>query len=429
MEVSVESTGTLGRRMTVEIAATQIEDQVAQRLQSLAKKVRLDGFRPGKVPVKVIKTRYGSQVRQEVLDEVLRQSLQDAIVQESLKLAGGPKIDNIAADPGQPLKFTAEFEVFPEVQLAPLAGVKIDKPSAEIKDEDIDNMIETFRKQRVNWNPVERAAQLDDQVTIDFEGTIGGEVFAGGSATDVDIQLGSKRMVEGFESQLVGVKAGETPVITVQFPENYPSKEVAGKEAQFAITVKSVAESQLPELDEEFIRSFGVEEGTIEALRSELRENMTRELDVTIKRKVKERVMDALLANNEVELPESLVEDQVNRMIEQAREQGQSALDPKDPEARARYQESARKSVGLGLISSEIIQQNELTPDPAKVRETVTNIAASYEDPDQVLQWYYSNKEALSSMEDEVVECVLKEVEIVHVPTTFADIMDQKLPT
>jgi trigger factor len=434
MEVSVESTGILGRRMTVEIAATQIEDQIADRLKSLAKKIRMDGFRPGKVPVKVVKTRYGEQVRQEVLDEVLRQSLQDAITQKSLKLAGGPKIENINADPGQPLRFTAEFEVFPEIQLAPLGEVKIERPTAEIEEQDIERMIETFRKQRVEWISVERAAQIDDQLTVDFEGSIDGEVFEGGEGTDVEIVLGSNRMIEGFESQLVGARSGEHRTIEVQFPDDYPGKVVAGKSAQFSVQVKVVAEASLPTVDEEFIRSFGVKEGGLDALHKELRQNMQRELETAIRRKVKERVMDALLQINTVELPNTLVEEQIDRMVAQASSQGRAKLDAKDPSVRNRFQESARKSVGLGLISSELIQQHNLTATPEKVRETIATIATSYEDPEQVVQWYYNNKEAMSNIEasvieEEVVDCVLEQAEIVHIPTTFAQIMDQHSST
>ena len=422
MQVSVETTGGLGRRMKVQIPADQIDQQVESKLQQLARNVRLDGFRPGKVPLSVVKQRYGDSVRREVAGEAISSSYREALQQENLKPAGEPSIEEMRNEPGQELEFVATFEVFPEVEPPVLGEISIERMSAEITDADVDNMLEKLRRQRVTWSKVDRPAEEGDRIEIDFEGTINGKPFSGNSAEHVPLELGSKTMIPGFEEQLVGVSAGDAKTIEVTFPADYGSSEVAGKTASFDVKVHGVAAAELPELNDDFARVFGVGDGGLDKLRGEIRRNMERELAAVIKSKVKQQVFDALLEKANLDVPASLLDSEIDALVKK----DESAADARGD--RGRYEDEARRRVTLGLLIAEIIRRNELQVDPQRVRETIENLAQSYEKPEEVVQWYYSNQEMLAGvqtliMEETVVEWVAGQTKVVEKSITFDELM------
>ncbi|HFD79884.1 MAG TPA: trigger factor [Gammaproteobacteria bacterium] len=422
MQVSVENTGGTGRRMTVEVPAEEIEAQVQGKLQQLAHTVRLDGFRPGKVPMSVVRKRYEKQVWQDVTDELTASTYQQALQQENLTPIGEPHIEQTRNQPGESLEYVATFDVYPEVEVPELGDVDIERPVAEIGEAEVDNMLEKLRKQRVTWTKVDRPAQEGDRVEIDFEGTIDGKPFSGNTARNVPVEIGSGGMIPGFEEQLIGVSAGDSRTIEVTFPDDYASKEVAGKTASFDVKVHAVAEPELPELDDEFARVFGVVEGGLAQLREEVRRNMERELEAAIKTKVKQQVFDALLDKADVEVPASLIDSEVEALIKKAEGDADAEAD------RGRYEEEARRRVALALLIAEIIQQNQLQVDPDRVREIIENIAQSYEKPEDVIQWYYSNQEMLSGIqtvvrEETVVEWVVDQAKVTEVPMAFEELM------
>ncbi len=430
MQVSVEATGGLERRMTVEVPDERVQGEVEKRLQQLARTTRIKGFRPGKVPMKVIRSQYGQQVRQEVVGEVLQASFYEAVTQEKLQPAGAPRIEPNSLDAGKALSYTAVFEVMPEVEPASFEGVEIEKPAAEVADADIDNMLETLRKQNTEWKAVEREAKEGDRVVADFKGTIDGEEFKGNSGTDVPVTLGSGRMIEGFEKGLDGAKAGDERTLDLTFPEDYAYKEVAGKPVQFTVTVKAVEEAQLPELNDEFAKRFGMD--NVESLRQEVRDNMERELKQTLKSRVKQQVMDKLVELNAVEVPKALIENESQALLEQMRRNMHVPQGKQSPDlSPSMFEDQAKRRVTLGLILAEIIKRNELKADPAKVRESVDTIAASYERPQEVVDWYYGDKRRLGDvesvvLEESVVEWALAQAKVTEKSMSFDEIMNRQ---
>ena len=422
MQVSVETTSGLGRRMTVQIPAEQIDQQVESKLQQLARSVRLDGFRPGKVPLSVVKKRYGDQVRQETAGELIASSYEEALQQENLTPAGEPSIEQTRNRPGEELEYVAVFEIYPEIEPPELSDIGIERASAAVEEADVDAMLDKLRKQRVTWGKVERAAQDGDRLEIDFEGRIDGQPFAGNAAKNVPLELGSNTMIPGFEQQLVGVSTGDSKTIEVTFPDDYASKEVAGKTASFDVQVHSVAAAELPEVNDDFARAFGVGDGGLAKLREEIRRNMERELDAAIKSRVKQQVFDALLDKADLDVPVALVDSEIDALVKK----DESAADAGDD--RSRYEDEARRRVSLGLLIAEIIRRNQLQIDPERVRETIENLAQSYEKPEEVVQWYYSNQEMLAGvqtliMEETVVEWVAGQAKITEKTTSFEEIM------
>lgn len=422
MQVSVETTGGLGRRMTVQIPADRIDQQVENKLQQLARSVRLDGFRPGKVPLSVVKKRYGDQVRQETAGELIASSYEEALQKENLRPAGEPSIEQTQNQPGMELQYVATFEIYPEVEPPVLDDISIERMTADVVESDVDEMLEKLRKQRVTWTRVERPADVGDRVEIDFEGSIDGKPFAGNKASGVPLELGSKSMIPGFEEQLAGATAGESRTIEVTFPDDYASSEVAGKTAAFDVRVHAVAAPVLPEVNDEFARVFGVGDGGLEALREEIRRNMERELQAVIKSRVKQQVFDALLKKAALDVPESLVESEISALIKNDERAADAGGD------RERYADEARRRVSLGLLIAEIVKRNQLQIDPERVRETIENMAQSYEKPEEVVQWYYSNQDMLAGvqtliMEETVVEWVAGQAKVVDKLTSFSEIM------
>jgi len=438
MRVSVETTSGLERRLTVGVPADRVDSVVNQRLQEAARNARLPGFRPGKVPMKVMKQRFGAGVRQEVLGEVISQSFQEAVVSENLRPAGQPSIEARKMDAGQDVEYTATFEIFPTVEVQPLNDLTIEKPVATVTDTDIDGIIEVFRKQQGEWVTSEQPAQEGDTVVIDFVGTRNGEAFEGGSAEGNSLELGSGRMIPGFEDGLVGVSAGEEKVLELSFPEDYQNDDLAGAEVQFAVTVKEVKTMALAPVDEALFSKYGLEEGSEQDFRAEVKQNMERELRNAVEASVKTQVMDAIVAAHEsIELPSALVGSEVNTMRQQMFQQfGGSA--PQDLDLASvlpdeMFSEQAQRRVKLGLVVSAMVGHFDLTAEPAKVRAFIEDIASTYQDPEEVINWYYSENEQLAGvesrvLEDAVVERLLADAAIAEVECSYQDALAKARP-
>lgn len=405
MQVSIEATSGLERKMTIAVPRNEVDLAVKARLQEAAKSVRINGFRKGKVPMGVIKNRYGKGVRQEVVGELMSQSYYRALSQKSIRPAGQPRIEATRTEEGQDLEFTAVFEVYPEVNLPDFSALKLEKLVAVVDDENIDKMITTLREQRQTWEKAGRAAELKDMVNIDYAGSIDGAAFAGGKAKGAKIVLGSNRMIPGFEEGLVGKTAGETVTLDLQFPEQYHNAELAGQATQFEITINEVLEQTLPELNDAFYASFGIDEGGESAFRDEVRQNMEREMKSASRNKLKQSTVERLIAVCEVVAPKALLDAEIVNLRNQAIQQmgGGKNIDPQLLPDEL-FREQAQRRVVSGLILSEVIKQQTLEPDPAKVRTAVEEIASTYESPDEVVKWYYANPEQLASVESAVLE-------------------------
>ena len=435
MQVSIETTQGLERRVTVAVPAASVDDAVKARLQQLAKTQRINGFRPGKVPVKVLQKRFGASVRQEVAGDLMQRHFYEAIIQEKITPAGMPAFDLTKDVAGEDLEFTAVFEVYPELELKDLDKLEVETPVVEIKDKDLKEMMVTLQKQHADWKEGKRKAKKDDRVTIDFVGSIDGEEFEGGKAEDFPLELGKDRMIPGFETNIVGLKPGEECVAEVTFPEDYHAEALKGKAATFAITVKKVEGLNLPKVDEEFAKLFGVEEGGVEALEAEEKKNMQRELDQTVKAKVKENVIEALIASQEVEVPAALIDQEVNALRDQAKQRfaQQGQADPSTlPELPAElFTDNAKRRVSIGLILGEVIKANELKADEDKVNALIETTASAYEDPTEVIEYYKSNQELMSQMqnvalEEQAIDWVLAQAKVKEVKTKFDEIMNKQ---
>ncbi|MBU1192791.1 MAG: trigger factor [Gammaproteobacteria bacterium] len=426
MQVSVETTGTLGRRMTVQIPAERIDQEVESRLKSLSRSARVAGFRPGKVPMKVVQQRYGRQVHLEVAGDVMSSTLQEALSQQNLRPAGEPKLEPRTVEQGKALEYVAVFDVFPEFEPVSLSGITLEKPVASIAEQDIVAMLDKLRQQRASWEQVARAAQKGDQVTVDFTGTIEGAEFSGGSGSGMKLEIGSNRLIDGFEEKLIGLKAGEEATLDLRFPDDYHSADVAGKPVQFKVKVTSVDAQVLPEIDDDFAKSLGVDSAS--ALRDEVAKNMGRELEQMVTAVVKERAFNELLDRNKIEIPETLLNEEIDRLANESHEQlGGSNQSVKLP--RHLFEDRARRRVSLGLIIGEIIKRNGIQVDPERVRRTVESLAASYENPDEVVKWYYENREAMTSaqslvLEEQVVEWILSQAQVEEKTYTFDELTE-----
>jgi len=431
MQVSVEMAEGLKRRMKVEVPAERIETEIQNRLKSLARKAKVDGFRPGKVPFSVVKRRFGGQVRQEVVDELVQSSLYDALVDQDLRPVARPHIGTLSQEPGKGLEYTAIFEVYPEIKVGALDGVKIERPVTEITEQDVDGMVEVLRKQRPSWTEVDTPAQTGDRLVVDYTATMDGEAFEGNAGEELSVVIGSKTFVEGFEDQLVGAKVGDEVRMDVVFPDDFQNEKLAGNAVQFVVNVRSVAKQDLPEVDAEFIKSFGIEGGDLDAFRQEVKANMQRELDQTIKGRMKQQAMDALLEAVDLEVPQALIDSETENLMKQMRASlaGRGAASVQSLEsARPELQERARRRVVLGLIMAEIIKNNDLKAPPEKVREAVNTIASTYETPQQVVDYYYSDRERLGEiesvvLEDQVVDWVLERANVVDSQMTYEALM------
>ncbi|MFK5915630.1 MAG: trigger factor [Woeseiaceae bacterium] len=431
MQVSVETTEGLERKITVDIDEDKISTVVDGRLQDMTKTVKVKGFRTGKVPLKIVKQQYAQQVRQEVVGDVLQSTLYEAIGQEKLMPAGQPRVDSVKSEPGQGVQYTALFEVYPEVKIGDLAKEKIEKPVTEITDADVTEMLDTVRAQHKEWVTVERAAKTGDQLNINFKGMIDGEVFPGGEANDMPIELGSGRMIKGFEEGLVGAKTGADLTLNVTFPDDYHAKELAGKPAAFEILVNKVEEATLPELNDDFAKKLGIKDPSIENMQTEIKANMQLELDNRLSAMTKTAVMDALISAHDFDVPKSLVEEESEvikkNMIENLKQQGMQ--DQGLQIDASMFADQAIRRVKLGLIMSEIVKSEKIEADDARVQKKIEDIAAPYDQPQQVLDWYNGDKQRLAEIralvtEELVVDWAMEKSVVADKKMTFKEIME-----
>ena len=434
MEITVESVSNLERKMMVVVPASEITPKVEERIKQAAAQARIKGFRPGKVPVREVRRRFGEGILQEVASELMQESYSNAITQETLKPAGMPQIDDVVIESDKDLSFSATFEVMPEVVPGDVSGVTVSQPKAEVISSDLDAMVEKLREQRKEYQSVERAAQNDDQVTIDFAGTKDSEAFDGGSGEDHQLILGSGSMIPGFEDGIVGMLIGDEKTLSLTFPEQYHAEALAGADVEFLVSLKGVAEPTLPALDEEFFKLFNVEEGGEEAFRAEVQKNMEKELQSAIDNRVKSQVMDGLLEVTEVEVPKALVDDECGRMRQNMVQQfggGQQFDENMLP--KELFAEEAEKRVRLGLIVNAVVETESIEADADRVREKIEDIASSYEQPEQLINYYHSNEQALSQvqglvLEEQVVATLLEKMTVETVEMSYEEAIQPPPP-
>ncbi len=428
MQVSVESTGKLERRMQVQVPAERVSKEIANRLKHLSRTARLNGFRPGKAPLTVIRQQFGPQVHREVIGELMQSSFSEAVTQSHLAPAGNPRIEPQSIDEGQDLTYVATFEVFPEVALQSIDSLEIERVTADVTDADIDAMIERLRKQQMKYTAVTRAAAAGDKVTVDFEGSIEGVPFAGGKGEKVAIVLGENRMLPQLEQGLIGAAAGEQKTVDVDFPADYRATELAGKRASFKVDIKTVEEPSLPALDEEFCTSFGVTEGGVDKLREDVAANMRRELDQTLRTRNKAVVMEKLHQANPIDVPNALIENQIRDMqVEAMRRSG--AKDVSQAPPREPLVEPARRRVALGLLFNDIIRRENIVLDPARSNARLDEMVGAYGDPVALKRAYLQNADAMRqveslALEDQVVEWILAHAKVHEKPSTFKELMN-----
>lgn len=431
MQTSLETLGQLERRLTISVPLAKIETEIRQRLARLAKNAKVPGFRPGKVPMTMIAKQYGPQVRSEVITDALETTFADAVREQNLRIAGSPRIEPKSADAAtDQLEFSAVFEVYPEVVLGDLSGIAIERPVTPVGDDDVRNTIEMLRRQRARYEHVSRPAAASDRVIVDFSGRIDGVAFPGGQASDFAIVIGESRMLPEFEAAVTGMSEGETTTFGLTFPADYHGREVAGKHAEFTLTVKSVSAAVLPEVDADFAKAFGIASGSVEELHAEIAANLRLELKRKIEAKVKEQAFAALRQSAQLALPKSLVEEETRtmaqRMAADLRQQGMKPEDIKlTPEM---FRASAEGRVALGLVLAEVVQAHGLQAKPDQVKALVQEAAQTYEQPEAVVRWHYEKPERLSefeslAVEHNVVEWVLGRAKVVDKPTAFADVM------
>ena len=428
---SATTASRLERNLVLSLPAVEIESQIASKLKQIARTAKMSGFRPGKVPFNIVANQYGFQVRQEVMSDSVQKSFADAVKGQNLRVAGYPRFAPAnTGESADKFEFTATFEIYPEVKLGSLAGAKLNRAAADVTDKDVDNTLETLRKQRATYDKADRAAEKGDFLVVDFRGTLNGEPFKGGEAENFGVVLGEGRMLPDFEAALIGMKGGDAKTFDLTFPADY-QEELAGKTVQFAVTAKVVNAPKLPPVDAEFAKSLGVSDGDISIMRAEIKANLERELKKRIQAKTKDQVMEALASVSELELPRSLVDLEVGRLQEQAvkdlEARGMTTKDLQLPPEL--FVERAEKRVKLGLILSEVVKQNDLKAKPEQIRVIVEEHAESFEDPKQMVRWYYSDQSRLAEveamvLEDNVVEWAAKSMDVATVTQSFDEIME-----
>jgi trigger factor len=436
MAVNVETLEKLERKITLTLPATVIQSEVDSRLKRLARTVKMDGFRPGKVPMSVVAQRYGYSVHYEVMNDKVGEAFATAANEAKLRVAGQPRITEKEEAPEGELAFDAVFEVYPEVKMGELSGVEVEKLSADVTDAAIDKTVEILRKQRRTFaqRPADAGAQESDRVTVDFEGKIDGEPFQGGKAEDFQFLVGEGQMLKEFEDAVRGMKTGESKTFPLAFPADYHGKDVAGKQADFMVTVKKIEAANLPEVNEALAKSLGIAEGTVEGLRADIKKNLEREVKFRLLAKNKQAAMDALVSKAELDLPKSSVQSEVDRMIEGARadlkQRGVKDAD-KVPVPDDLFRPQAERRVRLGLVVAELVRTNNLQAKTEQIKQHVEELAASYEKPADVVRWYYSDNRRLAEVEAIVIEnnvtdFVLAQAKVVEKAVSFDDLMGQQ---
>jgi trigger factor len=428
MQFTLSTGNGLERRIEVAVPHTRVAGQVERRLRELSRTANLRGFRPGKVPLPVIKKQFGAQVHGDTVSDLIRETFNEAIDKEKLRPAGGPRIEPISLEPGNDLKYAAVFEVMPEVAVKPVSELAVDRPAVDVSEADVDAMIESMRRQRVEYREVDREARNGDRVSVDFLGRLDGTPFPGGEGKETPFVLGSGRAIADFEAALLGMKAGESKTVPVQFPDNYAAKELAGKTTEFDLAVRKVEEENLPAVDEAFAEAFGLHEGGVEKLREEVRGSMEREAAEAIRNRLKTQVFDALARDNAVDLPRALVDEQVQELqLDLLRRSGREAKSASDLPPREPFEEPARRRVTLGLLVGEIVRRESLTVDRERVHTRLNELAGAYPNADEVRRAYLQNPEALRQieqavLEDQVVEWVVGQAKVTDRPVSFAEL-------
>ncbi|MBF0265834.1 MAG: trigger factor [Gammaproteobacteria bacterium] len=426
MQVAVENKEGLEKVMTISFAATDMNKEIQSRLQSLSKTAKLNGFRPGKVPLQVIKQKFGPQVEAELLNENIQKTFYEAVSQEKIRPAGGPEIDKVETGKDE-ISYTATFEVFPEVEVGSLSDIEIEMPVVTIETADIDKTIDNIVKQQTHFHDADREVQEGDKVTTDFVGTIEGEAFSGNEGKDVPVVIGSGQMIEGFEQGLIGKKVGETLTLNLKFPDDYQYTEVAGKPVDFEITISKVEAPHTPELNDEFFARFGVNEGGLDAFREEVEKNMSMELERNKQSRVKNDILNKVLEASPFDVPKALITDEARRLAEQMRQQYNIEGQNLENEL-SLFEEEAKKRVALGLLLAEIIKSNEFKASAEEVKAKVENLASSYESPDELVNYYLNNKERTAEieslvMEDKVVDWACEQAKTTEKSYAFSDFM------
>ncbi len=426
MQVSLTATGGLERRLEVAIPAARIDGEVAQRLNKISRTARLKGFRPGKAPLAVIRQQYGEQVHGEVINDLMRASFSEAVAREKLNPASGPRIEPIAMEPGADLKYAAVFEVLPEIRLQPLSELSIERPVASVTDQDLEAMIDTLRKQRPAFNEVARGAASNDRVTVDFVGKIDGVEFEGGSGDGVPIVIGANQVMKEFEEALIGATAGESREFDATFSSEHTNKKLSGKTATFNVKIVKVEEQAPAPLDEAFAKGFGIADGNLDSLRSEVRANMERELEAAIRQSIRTQVLEGLYSRNPLELPRQLVEEQIQELqVEMLRRAG--VRDAKQMPPREPFEQPARRRVALSLLMSELVRSSNLKVSREAVQEKLNELAASYSNPEEVRRAYLQNADMMRQIESQVLEGqaidhVLSQAKVTDKPSSFAEL-------
>jgi len=429
MQVSVEKTSELSRKMTINIPEDVVQGKVEERLKVIARDVKIDGFRAGKVPQKVVKKMYGGRAREEVTGDLIQTNYFKALQDNDLRPAGYPQIEPVQSDEG--FEFVATFEVYPEFTLDSVDKIEVSKAVTTVEPADIDAMILKLREQRKEWSASEGDSKDGDQVTIKFSGVCEGENFTDGTVEDFVVEIGSKRMIPGFEEQLIDLAVGATKTLEVTFPEEYTNKDLSGKPATFEVEVLKVESAGVPEVDVDFIKAYGMESGDETEFRADIEKNMQRELSVALKNRLKNSVMDALYANIEVALPTAMIDQEVEALmkpyIENAKKQNLDINDVKP--AAANFEEQAKRRVGLGLILAEVIQKNEIKAESSAVKEVIDGLAESYEKPEEVVSWYYGDEQRLAEveqmvLEDAAVDWVLTKAKVAEETLSFSSVME-----
>lgn len=429
MQVTVETLEGLERRLNITVPAANIEDAVTAELRNIAKNRRFDGFRKGKVPMKMVAKMYGKAVRQDMLGEVMQRHFIEAIVKEQINPAGAPTFAPVSMEEGQDLVFTATFEVYPEVELKGLENITVEKPAAEVTDADVAEMLETLRKQQATWVEVDEAAEEGKRVSIDFIGSIDGEEFEGGKAENFPLEMGAGRMIPGFEDGIAGKTKGMEFEIDVTFPEDYHAENLKGKAAKFAIKVNNVEARELPELNDEFVTKFGVADGGLEGLKAEVRKNMERELKQAIKTRVKEQAIEGLVKENELLVPSALVDQEINVLRQQAAQRFGGNTEAANQLPRELFEEQAKRRVVVGLLLGEVIRTQELKADEEKVKAIIEEMATAYEDPSEVIAYYQQNEQMMNNMrnvalEEQAIDAIIAQAQVTEKTVSFNELMN-----
>ena len=429
MQVTVETLEGLQRRLNITVPAANVEDAVTAELRNIAKNRRFDGFRKGKVPMKMVAQMYGKAVRQDVLGEVMQRHFIEAIVKEKINPAGAPTFAPVEVAEGKDVVFAATFEVYPEVELKGLSNITVEKPAADVQDSDVEEMLETLRKQQATWAEVDEAAGEGKRVSIDFVGSIDGEEFEGGKAENFPLEMGAGRMIPGFEDGIVGKTKGMEFDIEVTFPEDYHAENLKGKAAKFAIKVNKVEARELPELNDEFVAKFGVKEGGVDALKAEVRKNMERELKQAVKASIKQQAIDGLVKENDIEVPAALIDQEIEVLRRQAAQRFGGNVEAAAQLPRELFEEQAKRRVVVGLLLGEVIKTKELKADEEKVKALIEEMATAYEDPSEVIAYYEQNQQMMDNMrnlalEDQAIDAIIADAKVSEKAVSFNELMN-----